>query len=361
MTEFFGRTPDGDQVLRHELRAGSITAAVLTYGCVVQSLCVPDARGRPGEVTIGLDTLEEYRTRSRYFGAVVGRYGNRIADGRFTLDGRTHELPRNHGTSSLHGGPEGFSSRLWEIAEADEDRVVLTRTSPDGEAGYPGTLTARVTYTLLAEDPPPGTPWGAGALRIDYHAVTDAPTHVNLTNHAYFNLAGAGPAAGLHGIHGIHDHTVTLYASRYLPVDARLIPLAEAPTPVSGTPFDFTAPRRVGDGLTADHPQLRTAGGYDHCWVVDGRPGALRPAARVAEPVSGRVLDVRTTEPGVQFYSGNMLSDTVYGPGSGLCLETQHFPDSPNRPEFPSTVLRPGQEYTSTTVYRFTTESGDRS
>lgn len=355
MTENFGRTPDGAQVLRHELRAGGISAAVLTYGCVVQSLTVPDARGRPGNVTIGLDTLEQYRTRSRYFGAVVGRYGNRIAGGRFTLDGHTRELPRNHGTSSLHGGPEGFSGRNWEIADATGNSIVLTRTSPDGEAGYPGTLTARVTYTLLAGGGAPHAGPGAGALRIDYHAVTDAPTHVNLTNHAYFNLAGTD---GEPGPRGIRDHRVALHASRYLPVDERFIPVPGPPAPVAGTPFDLTAARRIGEGLAEDHPQLKTAGGYDHCWVIDTPPGALRPAARVTDPASGRAMEVLTTEPGVQFYSGNMLSDTVFGPRSGLCLETQHFPDSPNRPDFPSTVLRPGQEYTSSTVYRFTAEGG---
>ncbi|GAB3125194.1 galactose mutarotase [Streptomyces calidiresistens] len=335
----FGRTPDGTPVRRHTLRAHGITAAVLTYGCVIQSLRVPDARGDEGGVVIGLGSMEDYVARSRYFGAVVGRYGNRIARARFALDGREYRLPRNHGRNGLHGGPQGFDKRVWEAVEVDESRIVLERVSPDGEMGYPGELRARVTYTLV-----PGT--DGGELRIDYHAVTDAPTHVNLTNHSYFNLAGGGT---------VDDHELTLDADRFLPVDEEFIPDGK-PEPVADTPFDFTRPHRIGERIADDHPQLKVAGGYDHCYVFrapagDGTPV---PVARVTEPTSGRIMLVSTTEPGVQFYSGNMLADAEYGRGSGLCLETQHFPDSPNRPDFPSTVLRPGEEYTSTTVYRFT-------
>ncbi|WP_313895977.1 aldose epimerase family protein [Streptomyces sp. YIM 98790] len=348
MSEHFGRTADGTPVERYQLSAPGIRASVLTFGCVVQSLDVPDSRGTPGNVVLGLDTMDCYLTRSRFFGAVVGRYGNRIADARFTLDGRTHELPRNHGTSSLHGGPEGFDKRVWRVVGSAADRISLAYRSEDGEAGYPGTLDATVTYTLAGREGPDGF----GELRIDYRAVTDAPTHVNLTNHSYFNLAGADPYASP-GLGTVHDHEVTLRASRFLPVDDRLIPTGEL-APVAGTPFDFTAPRRIGDRLHDGHPQLKTAGGYDHCWVFDEPAGPLRPVARVTEPRTGRALEVLTTEPGVQFYSGNMLTDAVYGRGTGLCLETQHFPDSPNRPEFPTTVLRPGQVHSSTTVYRFT-------
>ncbi|SFC80815.1 aldose 1-epimerase [Streptomyces aidingensis] len=330
---------------------------MLTYGCVVQSLDVPDSRGRPGNVVLGLDTMDGYLTRSRFFGAVVGRYGNRIADGRFTLEGRAYELPRNNGSNSLHGGPEGFDKRVWRPAGTAGDRISLAYRSADGEAGYPGTLDATVTYTVAGTGEGPEGEW---SLRIDYRAVTDAPTHVNLTNHSYFNLAGAGPGP-TGGPGTVHDHEVTLRASRYLPVDDRLIPTGEL-APVAGTPFDFTAPRRIGDRLDDGHPQLKTAGGYDHCWVFDEPAGPLRPVARVTEPGSGRAMEVLTTEPGVQFYSGNMLTDAVYGRGTGLCLETEHFPDSPNRPEFPSTVLRPGEAYSSTTVYRFTAgaPAGDR-
>ncbi|MFC4057648.1 aldose epimerase family protein [Planomonospora corallina] len=315
----FGSTPAGDPVDRHVLSNGRVRAGVLTLGATVQSLELPDGT----DVVLGLPTVDDYLTRSRYFGAVVGRYGNRIAGGRFTLDGVEYRLPLNNNGHSLHGGLAGFDKRVWR-AEPDGERAVrLTYVSEDGEEGYPGTLTASVTYTLTDRD----------ELRIDYRATTDAPTVLNLTNHSYFNLAGGGDVLG---------HVVTLEADHYLPVDEGKIPLPGEPAPVAGTPYDFTRPAAVG---------ARLEGCYDHCYVL--RPGGVM---RVVEPVSGRAMEVTTTEPGVQFYTGHMLDGvaTPYGRYAGLCLETQHFPDSPNRPDFPSTVLRPGQEHTSVTAYRFT-------
>jgi aldose 1-epimerase len=308
----FGTLPSGEQVEQVELSSGRLRAQVLTLGAVVRSL---EVSGR--DVVLGLDTVEDYLTRSRYFGAVVGRYGNRIANGRFTLDGVEYHLPVNNGPNSLHGGTEGFDRKVWTISDRSPASVTLTLTSPDGDQGYPGTLTASVTYTL-ADD----------ALRIDYATKTDAPTVVNLTNHSYFNLAGAGD---------VRDHLVTIEADHYLPVDADKIPTGEL-APVKGTPFDFTEPHTVGE---------RYDGAYDHCFVLNG---AMRVEA------GGLAMDVTTTEPGVQFYTGSMLDavTTPFGPFAGLCLETQHFPDSPNQPHFPSTVLRPGERRTSTTTYAFT-------
>lgn len=309
----FGTLPSGRQVEQVELSSGRLRAEVLTYGAIVRTL---EVSGR--NVVLGLDTLDDYRTRSRYFGAVVGRYGNRIAGGRFTLDGTEYRLPVNNGPNSLHGGTEGFDSKVWTIADRGDASVTLTLVSPDGDQGYPGTLTASVTYTL--ED---------DALRIDYVAETDAPTVVNLTNHSYFNLKGVGEG-------DILDHVIRMEADHYLPVDADKIPTGEL-APVKGTPFDFTEPHTVGE---------RYDGAYDHCFVLNGG---------ITVAAGGLTMEVTTTEPGVQFYAGSMLDgvETPYGPFAGLCLETQHFPDSPNQPQFPSTVLRPGERRTSTTTYRF--------
>ncbi|GAA4193204.1 galactose mutarotase [Streptosporangium oxazolinicum] len=314
----FGTTPSGERVERHVLSNGSMRAAILSYGAILQSLEVSGV-----DVVLGYDNLGDYLTRSHYFGAVVGRYGNRIAGGRFTLDGRDHELPVNNGPNSLHGGTHGFDTRVWRITAASDTAVTLEHVSPDGEQGYPGTLTVSVTYTLTGD-----------AIRIDYHAVTDAPTVLNLTNHSYFNLAGGGD---------VLKHVVRIDADHYLPVDATQIPTGEL-APVAGTPFDFTSPREIGERI-AD-PLL--GGGYDHCYV-------LRGGIEVREPAGGLAMEVTTTEPGVQFYTGNVLDGvaTAYGKHAGLCLETQHFPDSPNRPHFPSTVLRPGEPFESTTTYRF--------
>ncbi|MDP4509855.1 aldose epimerase family protein [Nonomuraea turcica] len=308
----FGTLPSGEQVEQVELSSGRLRAEVLTLGCIVRSL---EVSGR--NVVLGLDSVEDYLTRSRYFGAVVGRYGNRIANGRFTLDGVEYRLPVNNGLNSLHGGLEGFDRKVWTVQDLSGDAVTLTLTSPDGDQGYPGTLTAQVTYTL-ADD----------ALRIDYAMEADAPTVVNLTNHSYFNLAGSGD---------VRDHVVRLEAEHYLPVDEHKIPTGEL-APVKGTPFDFTEPHAVAE---------RYDGAYDHCFVLDG---GMQVTA------GGLTMEVTTTEPGVQFYTGSMLDGvaTPYGPFAGLCLETQHYPDSPNQPHFPSTVLRPGERRTSTTTYRFT-------
>ncbi|MEU3164055.1 aldose epimerase family protein [Streptosporangium sp. NPDC006930] len=315
----FGTTPSGERVERHVLSNGPMRAAILSYGAILQSLEVSGVN-----VVLGYDNLGDYLTRSRYFGAVVGRYGNRIAGGRFTLDGRDHELPINNGPNSLHGGPHGFDTRVWRITHASDTAVTLEYVSPDGEEGYPGTLTVAVTYTLTAD-----------AIRMDYRAATDAPTVLNLTNHSYFNLAGGGD---------VLKHVVRIDADHYLPVDATQIPTGEI-APVAGTPFDFTSPHEIGERI-AD-PLL--GDGYDHCYV-------LRGGMEVREPAGGLTMEVTTTEPGVQFYTGNFLDGvaTAYAKHAGLCLETQHFPDSPNQSHFPSVVLRPGERFESTTTYRFT-------
>ncbi|MGY1601629.1 aldose epimerase family protein [Geodermatophilus sp. SYSU D00815] len=335
--EVFGVLPDGREVLRFVLGAGEHRVAVLTYGAVLQSVRVPDAGGDVADVVLGFDDLEGYLADDGFQGAVAGRYANRIAGARFTLDGVEHRLPANHGDACLHGGPEGFARRLWS-AEEVPGGVELTLVSPDGDQGFPGELVATVRYELSEE-----------GLALTYGAVTDAPTVVNLTNHAYWNLAGAGT---------VEDHALELAASRFVAVDEALIPVAIEP--VDGTPLDFRTPTRVGDRLRAPHEQLRRAQGYDHAWVLDG--SGLRRAARVVDPASGRVLEVHTDQPSVQFYSGNFLDGSAAGRGGrahrqsdGLCLETQHLPDSPNRPEFPSTVLRPGERYATRTVFRFGT------
>jgi aldose 1-epimerase len=336
--EPFGALADGSPVERFVLRAGDLEAAVLTYGAVLQSVRVPDAAGTVAEVTLGYDDLAGYLADDGYLGAVVGRYANRIGGSRFVLDGVEHELRANHGRACLHGGPEGFSTRLWSAREVP-DGVELSLTSADGDMGLPGELRASVTYRLTEE-----------GLAIAYTATTDRPTVVNLTNHAYWNLAGGGT---------IEEHVLQLPASSVVAVDAELIPTGVEP--VEGTPMDFRSPRRIGDDLRAGTAQLRHARGYDHAWVLDGGPG-MRTAARLVDPVSGRRLEVSTDQPSVQFYSGNFLDGSAVGrggrthrQGDGLCLETQHLPDSPNRPEFPSTVLRPGETYTTSTVHRFGT------
>ncbi len=341
--EEFGPLSTGQAVERYTLERGGLRVRVLTYGCAVQTIEVPDRAGDLANIALGCATAADYETKSRFFGAVVGRYGNRIAGGRFTLDGVAYDLPRNNGNNSLHGGGHGFDKQVWDAVALDENTLQLSYVSADGEAGYPGTLRATVTYTLTDD-----------ALRLDYSATSDRPTVVNLTNHSYFNLAGEGAGHVL-------DHVATLEADRYLAVDAAQIPLPGDPAPVEGTPFDFRKPQPIGARIRDPHPQLEIGSGYDHNFVLADTP---RPepvlAARIEEPDSGRVLEVLTTEPGVQFYSGNFLDGTIpgtsghtYGANAGFCLETQHFPDSPNRPDFPTTVLRPGAERTSSTIWRF--------
>jgi aldose 1-epimerase len=324
MSELFGTLPDGAPVHRWTLERGGVRVRVLSYGGIVQSVEVPDRDTGPADVVLGFPDLDGYLGHPEpYLGALVGRYANRIAGARFPLDGRTYALEPNNGPNSLHGGARGFDKRVWDT-EPVEHGVRLSRVSPHGEEGFPGRVEVSATYTLDAD----------GALRIAYAAVTDAPTVVNLTNHSYWNLAGAGNAGG---------HELRIAASRYTPVDGDLIP-ADMPEDVEGTRFDFRTPRKAGSG-------------YDHNFVLD--KGVTRAPVEVAElhdPASGRLLTVSTTEPGLQLYTADHLG-APFAPGDGIALETQHFPDSPNRPDFPSTRLEPGEVYRSETVYGFATRS----
>ena len=342
--ELFGRMADGTEVDIYTLTGvGGVEARITNYGGIIVSLKTPDRDGSPGDVTLGYDSLDGYLARNPFFGSLVGRYGNRIGGARFTLNGVTYELASNNGRNHLHGGKVGFDKKVWKAEGSvtpEGPRLVLTTTSPDGEESYPGNLTVKVTYTLLEKN----------ALRIDYFATTDKDTVVNLTNHAYFNLAGVGT---------ITDHEIQINADRFTPVDAELIPTGEL-RPVAGTPFDFTTSRRIGERIDETDEQISYGKGYDHNFVLKRENGGLSLAARAYDPKTGRILEVETTEPGVQFYTGNFLDGSiagkagqVYARRSGFCLETQHFPDSPNKPDFPTTVLKVGQEYRSTTVFRF--------
>ncbi|NEB79553.1 galactose mutarotase [Streptomyces sp. SID14478] len=346
--ELFGKLADGTKVHRWSLENGGTRLKVLSYGGIVQSLEIPDRHGRYVNVSLGYDTIEAYVAGTTFFGSTIGRYGNRIAKGRFTLDGTVHQLSVNDGVNSLHGGAKGFNTRVWDVepfASGSDVGLTLHYTSVDGEMGYPGTLRVKVTFTLTAR----------GEWRIDYEATTDKATVVNLTNHTYYNLGGEGSGS-------VEGHELTLDASRYTPTDATLIPTGEL-AKVAGTPFDFRSGKAIGDDIRAAHPQLVTAQGFDHNWVLD-KGITRRPVhfATLRDRASGRTLKIATDQPGVQFYSGNFLDGTLTGPsgrtyrqGDGLCLETQHFPDSPNHPAFPSTVLRPGDTYRSTTVHTFST------
>lgn len=344
----FGTMPDGSPVHLFTLSVpGGLRVAITDFGAAIVSVWAPDRRGEFADVVLGYETLDGYLTGKSFFGGSIGRYGNRIARGRFTLDGVEHSLLPNNGANHLHGGPDGFDRVLWQAKPGLGASLKLTRTSPDGEQGYPGNLHVTVTYTLDGSD----------KLRIDYRAETDRATPVNLTNHAYFNLGG-------HDGGTILDHELTLFAEHMTPVDAGLIPTGEL-RPVAGTPFDFRAPHPIGTRVDANDAQLRFGPGYDHNFVLTRHGAGLESAARVLEPRSGRVMEILTTEPAIQFYSGNFLTGADVGKGgvayqyrTGFCLETQHFPDSPNRPAFPNTILRPGEVYASTTVYRFTSEAG---
>jgi aldose 1-epimerase len=344
MKQEFGKTQDGIAVQLYTLSNGKGVRITLTnYGGIITSIVVPDREGRAGDIVLGFDTLEGYLKGHPYFGAIIGRYGNRIGKARFSIDGVEYRLAANDGDNHLHGGVKGFDKVVWharEYADPAGQHVALHYRSPDGEEGYPGNLDVNVVYTLNEDN----------QLRIEYTATTDKPTVVNLTNHSYFNLAGEGDILG---------HILRLNADQFTPVDSGLIPTGELRS-VNGTPLDFTTPTAIGARINQDDEQLRFGRGYDHNFVVRGPAGTLREAAEVYEPKTGRVLRVLTTEPGIQFYSGNFLDGTLRGKGgrlyahrSGFCLETQHFPDSPNKPQFPSTVLRPGQSYRSTTVYEF--------
>jgi aldose 1-epimerase len=344
----WGSGPAGERVDLFTLRNGHGTEASITnYGGRLVSLKTADRQGRFEDIVLGFDDLSGYLQKNPFFGALVGRYANRIANARFQLDGKTYELARNNGENAIHGGFKGFDKVVWRATErADEGAVELRYFSRDGEEGYPGNLQVEVTYTLTEAD----------ELRLDYFATTDAPTVVNLTNHSYFDLTGQ--AAGK-----ILDHVVTIHSDRFTPVNAKLIPTGEL-KPVSGTPFDFRQPTPIGLRINEPDEELRLAIGYDHNFVLDGKPGKPSLAARVTEPVNGRVLEVLTTQPGVQFYTGNHLDGSVRGKGGvaygfrfGFCLETQHFPDSPNHPKFPSTELRPGEEFHQTTIFRFSTQA----
>lgn len=342
----FGRTAEGQAVDLYTLtNQNGLEAAITNYGGIVVRLKTPDRSGQFADIVLGFDTLEDYLKGHPYFGAIIGRYGNRIAKGSFKLNGVEYKLATNNGENHLHGGLKGFDKVVWnarDVSTAEAPALELTYTSKDGEEGYPGTLHVTVVYTL--------TP--ANELKIDYAATTDKDTVVNLTNHSYFNLAGQGEG-------DILGHELMINASRFTPVDAGLIPTGELRS-VEGTPFDFRKPVPIGARINQDDQQLKYGKGYDHNFVLDRTGDGLAFAARVTEPKSGRVMEVYTTEPGIQFYSGNFLDGSIKGKGGkvyqhryGLCLETQHFPDSPNKPQFPSTVLKPGAKYQSTTVYRF--------
>jgi aldose 1-epimerase len=343
----FGKLPDGTSIDLYTLSSGAAEARIMNYGGIVVSLKVPDRHGKRADVLLGFDDLNGFYNNNNdpkggaFFDAIIGRYANRIAHGTFTLDGKKYSLPLNNGQNTLHGGPHGFNNVVWQAKPIDNG-VELNYLSKDGEAGFPGNLKVTVRYTLVKSD-----------LRIEYAATTDKDTVLNLTNHAYFNLAGQGNG-------DILKNELTLHAARYTPADANLIPTGELRS-VAGTPFDFRKSTAVGARIDADDEQIRLGHGYDHNWVLDNN-GNLAEAAEVYEPGSGRVLKVLTDQPGIQFYTGNFLDGSIKGKGgvayqrrSALCLETQHFPDSPNHPSFPTTELKPGQRFHSVTVYSFET------
>lgn len=345
--EMFGTTSDGTPVYIYTLQnAHKMQAKVMNYGGILVSLLVPDKNGHFDDVVLGDDSLATYeRNNSPYFGALIGRYGNRIGKGKFTLNGKEYSLALNNGPNTLHGGLKGFDKVVWTVNEKESKpgrSLVLTYLSKDGEEGYPGNLSVKVVYTLTDND----------ELKIEYSATTDKPTVLNLTHHSYFNLKGAGKG-------DILSHELTIHADKFTPIDSTLIPTGEL-RPVRGTPFDFTKATAIGARISADDEQLRYGKGYDHNFVLNRKGAGLSLAARVYENTTGRAMDVLTTEPGVQFYSGNFLDGKNIGKGGisyehrfGFCLETQHFPDSPNEPKFPTTVLKPGEKFSSTTVYKF--------
>jgi aldose 1-epimerase len=344
--EPFGRMPDGTSVEVYTLTNGrGMQVRAITYGAIIQAIRVPDRSGRMADVALGYDSLQGYLTTSPYFGAVVGRYANRIAGGRFTLEDRTYRLATNDGPNHLHGGVKGFDKVVWaarSFQRGDTVGVHFEHTSPDGDEGYPGTLRAQVSYSLTSTD----------EVVVDYGGTTDRPTPVNLSQHTYFNLGGEGSGDILH-------HVLTIHANRYTPVDATLIPTGELAA-VAGTPFDFRNPEPVGARIAQRDSQLVRGKGYDHNFVLNRSGPGLVHAVHLLDPATGRTLDIYTTEPGLQFYSGNFLDGSITGKNghryrhrSAVVLETQHFPDSPNHPNFPSTILRPGQRYRSQTVFKF--------
>jgi aldose 1-epimerase len=340
----FGTTPDGTAVEAFTLKnANGLELRAITYGGIITSLKTPDRNGAMADIVLGFDALDGYLKGHPFFGAIIGRYGNRIGKGRFILGGTEYKLATNNGPNHLHGGPRGFDKQVWnaEILPA-KNTVAFRRTSADGEEGYPGNLAVEVVYALTDDN----------KLIVDYRYRTDKATPVNLTQHSYFNLAGEGTG-------DILGHSLTLNADRYTPVDGTLIPTGEL-APVAGTPFDFRTPAKIGDRIDQAHPQIKNGQGYDHNWVLNKKGNELSLAALVTEPTSGRTLEVMTNEPGVQFYAGNFLDGTLTGKSgrpyprrSGFCLETQHYPDSPNQPGFPTTIASPGQDYRTRTVFTF--------
>ena len=346
----FGNTHDGKAVDLYTLtndRGASVK--FIAYGGIITAINVPDRWGKLDNIVLGFKELADYESKNPYFGALSGRYGNRIGGAKFTLDGTPYQLAANNGPNSLHGGMKGFDKVVWAVEPQSDGSGAAARlsyTSKDGEEGYPGTLTVQVVYTLTNDN----------ELRIDYEATTDKPTVVNLTSHSYFNLGGEGTA-------GVGDHILTINADRYTPVDATLIPTGELAS-VAGTPFDFRQGAPIGARIRSNAPQMVYGRGYDHNFVLNRSGDGLSLAARVYEPRSGRIMEISTTEPGVQFYSGNFLDSTLVGPTGqqyrqtdGFCLETQHFPDSPNKPSFPTTVLKPGETLKSTTIHKFSTDA----
>lgn len=343
----FGILPDGKKVHEYTLRnSNGMEAAVITYGGIIRTLLVPDKNGKMADVVLGYDDLQGYLLENPYFGSLVGRYGNRIAKGRFSLNGEEYQLATNNDKNHLHGGVIGFDKVLWKAEPLPEEPVAtlkLTYFSKDMEEGYPGNLEVSVTYRLTDDN----------ELAIAYQATTDKKTIVNLTSHSYFNLSGQHK--------DILSHQLKINATTYLPVDETLIPLEI--TPVAETPFDFTSLKAIGRDIAQEHVQLKNAGGYDHCWVINPSETTMNLAATLFDPASGRKMEIYTTEPGIQFYSGNFLDgsiigkqDKVYHRRAGLCLETQHFPDSPNRPDFPTTVLNPGEVYQTSTIHKFSVQ-----
>lgn len=339
----FGKTEDGTAVDLYTLKNEKIETSITTFGGRVVTLKVPDRAGKIADVVLGFDTLDGYLKTNPYFGAIVGRYANRIAHGKFVLDGQTYMVPKNDGDNALHGGLKAFDKRVWD-AKIQGGAVVLHYLSKDGEEGFPGNLSVTVTYSLNAAE-----------LHIDYEATTGKDTVLNLSNHSYFNLKGQGEGT-------ILNHEVTIVADRFTPVDQTLIPTGEL-APVAGTPLDFRTPHVIGDRINDNDPQLKFGRGYDHNWVLNASGGSLSLAAKVHEPTTGRVLEVLTTQPGLQFYTGNFLDGTITGKRGkvyqqryAFCMETQHFPDSPNHPAFPTTELKPGQKFHSTTVFRFSAQ-----
>ncbi|WP_417887869.1 aldose epimerase family protein [Zunongwangia sp.] len=342
----YGKTKDGKEISEFTLvNDAGVEVKIITYGGRITSLKVPDKNGQLADVVLGFDNLKQYTSEHPYFGALIGRYGNRIANGQFSLDGEDYQLPQNDNGQSLHGGDKGFDKVIWTAKESENDpnSLILTYKSKDGEMGYPGNLSVTVTYTLTEDN----------SLDVLYEAETDKKTVINLTQHSYFNLSGDFSTK-------ITNHIVQIDADHFLPVNDKLIPTGEL-RPVKGTPFDFTSPKEVGKEISVKNKQLELANGYDHCWTLNNQEDAMHFAASAYHPESGRFLEVYTTEPGIQFYTGNFLDGTLpmqggegtYAQRTGFCMETQHYPDSPNQEKFPSTVLSPGEKYSSKTTFKF--------